>query len=453
MTLSGIIDRIAPSSFHRGHPILVLLALLLITGWALTKLSVPTSVSRIPETLITLFFLFAIARNWRVMRHQPLVWMLGITVLLPPLLLSVNYLIDPESAMRFFGGERFVRLLFFLPIAWFLGGNLRTTMYFLALVFLGYMISILINSDILNLISNILIGQRADFGILNAQHQAMYFGISFLGALCFIGLHRLNSNPAIRGIALATCILIAVISFLGIVATTTRAVWLGIALCTIVTCLFLMWCIIKDPKYRKIGASLLSVVVVSSGALTLLFSDRIISRFEAEMGTIGLLFEGDLTAIPPNSTGLRIHSWIIATDWIAERPLTGWGEKIRTHAINSSPGSSDLQMRNIEHFHNSYFEFGIAYGLIGVLALLSIFAWINFKTWQITQQDDENKPVFYFTALGTIFLLFINLFESYWFFWSGAFITSVTYAPAATIILRNHLQGISENRKKTSQAN
>jgi len=129
-------------------------------------------------------------------------------------------------------------------------------------------------------------------------------------------------------------------------------------------------------------------------------------------------------------------------DKISERPLTGFGAKIRKSVIQGSDILPDHIKKNFGHFHNSYIEFTLAYGLVGLVFLLSVFIWVNYRMYHIAKNDKRYKSIWYFTFYGSVFMAVINIFESYVFFWTGVYSMSILLAPAYSL----HLADLYKNK-------
>lgn len=429
------VNRWFPSDFNRGPNWVVWLGLLASFTAVFIKLWTPTSINRIPEALYTLPFFYILIVNFRWLKNDRIIQLFGLAIVLPILFYGINYIRDPALATELEGLDKLVKLFFFVPIAWWLGGKFRTTVVFLLLAFFGLLVAMAVNSDLAQQWSLIKRGIRVDYGILNAQHVAQFFGIALIGFLtlgsCCWKLNRLKAK-----MGLATAVLTgALISLLVVLTTQTRAAMLALALCGALAYLIYSIALLRKPAHWATKATVLAIPLLAI-LITLPFMDSVTKRIQQEQTTLTAIAAGDWNNIPASSLGVRVNTAIVALEWISERPLIGWGGDVNGYAINNSDRLSDSIKNQFGHFHNTLIEFTLAYGVLGLLVLLALYLTLTKQAYLLR---NSSNPALQATAQFTLFtLLFfavINQLESYLFYYSGVFANSVAFAPLYSLIL------------------
>ncbi len=429
------VNRWFPSDFNRGPNWVVWLGLLASFTAVFIKLWTPTSINRIPEALYTLPFFYILIVNFRWLKNDRIIQLFGLAIMLPILFHGINYIRDPALATELEGLDKLVKLFFFVPIAWWLGGKFRTTVVFLLFAFFGLLVAMAVNSDLAHQWSLIKRGIRVDYGILNAQHVGQFFGIALIGFLT-LGTYCRKLNTPKAKLGLATAVLTgALISLLVVLTTQTRAALLALALCGALAYLIYSIALLRKPAHWATKATVLTIPLLAI-LITLPFMDSVTKRIQQEQTTLTAIAAGDWNNIPASSLGVRVNTAIVAMEWISERPFIGWGGDVNGYAINNSDRLSNSIKNRFGHFHNTLIEFTLAYGVLGLLVLLTLYLTLAKQAYLLRI---SSNPAFQATAQFTLYtLLFfavINQFESYLFYYSGVFANSVAFAPLYSLIL------------------
>lgn len=424
------VNRWFPSHFNRGPNWLVWLGLLASFTAVFIKLWTPTSINRIPEALYTLPFFYALAVNFGWLKRDRIIQLFGLAILLPIVFYGINYLRDPVLAAEHEGLDNLAKLFFFVPIAWWLGGNLRTIGWFLTIAFAGLVTASLLDPSLGSTLKALISGQRVDFNILNAQHVGLYYSLALIGLLSY--LPTLIKRPYTTvGIVRAVLAIAAIgLCILVIIGTQTRAAWLALALCAVLWVLSTAYRALKAGKAKQLIAPLLILTVLST-LFGIALKEPIANRVSTENTTLAAIIEGDWNNIPYSSIGIRINTWIEALPWIAERPIIGWGGDVRKTVIDSSERLPDNIKQQYGHFHNSYIEFTLSYGLVGLIVLLTLLYTLLKQTRGSGKPSAANQSlaIDLFAWYSIILLAIMNVFESYLFFWSGVYVASIVFAP------------------------
>lgn len=468
---------------------------LVIISWLALAISILFKLSAYPVSQFNLELIFVLAflgglvfRPWQL-KFDVAIHLIALSVLLPLLFFVINYLEDPSLAMEYFVFEKLVRLMAFSAIGFWLGGKLRNIYVFLSLVFLGLIIALL-NVDTLPAFKNIFRGGRVDFGISNAQHTAMFFGLAIIGFISFYKELLLFLEHKKFKIVLITlfsaALLLAIIIFVG---SQTRVALIGMNFLFILSIIHFLLSFKKHSTPKKVVylfcvyAFLSSIVLSLSTAHTLnkrgydillsfitpstptintrepeVLSPSIVTPTSTintheteksvakELPSSNLTFNIDLNNIPMSSLGIRINTWIEASKWIREKPLHGWGGKAAEQVILQSNFPDNIK-KAFGHFHNSYIEFTLAYGLIGLIFILLIYSWVNRQIYLLAKENAKYQGIWLFTLYGSLYLMVINISESYVFFSTGAYATAFLLAPAYSLYLSKLYNQIKKEPK------
>jgi len=319
------------------------------------------------------------------------------------------------------------KLFIFISVAWWLRGSTRNTLFLWGVAATGFLLTtfFLAPPNEENWITG-LSGERADFGIRNAQHSSMFFGTLLLGMVAF-GKRSCQPGKQ-RGLRITLWSVMLIVALAGIVVGQTRAVWIG----TIVALSMglLVWGgffvlrrgIRQFLKYLSIFLAILAFLVVIFGVG---LGDSLEKRVNKENDVISQVLHGDLTQIPYTSVGIRVNSWIAATEWIAERPLIGWGAKGKSLVMRETAWLPEKVAKKYGHLHNFFMETWVAYGLLGLLAIGALIVWVGRATWLAWRAGAMSSDMAFFGMIFFVFWMIINQFESYESFWTGLYVHNI----------------------------
>jgi O-antigen ligase len=308
------------------------------------------------------------------------------------------------------------KLFLCIAVAWWLRGSVSAAKYLLLVFMAGILVSLVLNSSVDAWRAG-LAGSRVDFGYTNAQHIAFYFGLLLIMGVGW--LFKCIGTGAAKyewGVALA----LTVLGVVGGVVTQTRAVWLALGLIFLGLMVVGLLCLLKHRRSWPRSKLLLScVVVVGVVAFTVSTIAPVIEkRFLQEQEVMEALAAGKMVDVPFTSIGIRVHTWSYALDKIQERPLTGWGAKSRGALIDEGPFPDWLKVR-FGHFHNSYLELLLAYGVLGLAAIAILTAMILKGTMALLTTPHRHWGMG--LLISWAFFFIINVFESYLIFNSGMY--------------------------------
>lgn len=352
------------------------------------------------------------------LRRSAIVWLAVAAIIMALISWSASWLMIPEWAESSFKVHRVTIWFAMIPVAVILGGRQRNVYLLWGCALLGLLLTPWISGDGMAEWQRGLAGARIDFGLHNAQHAAMLFATAALGIAAFIP-RFLGRGRRLAGLAWLALLAICIAA---VVATQTRGVWAGFIAGALIVAT--IWVMELRNRYRKrrrsifAGAMATAACVLAIGYLTL--GDIVSQRLAAEREALQLLQQGQMEKIPDTtSTGVRLHTWREALNWIAEHPLVGWGGNGRSLIFDHSTNLSESIKQNFGHLHNSYLDLLANYGLLGLAALLALVYWLVSRSLRAYRAGYVSAGSLTFCLSFTVFFGVVNVFESYLFYDSG----------------------------------
>ncbi|MDH3760010.1 MAG: O-antigen ligase family protein [Gammaproteobacteria bacterium] len=412
--LHAWIERYFPCPYDRGGSLLVIVGVFSALLYVYTKIGFKDELRDLPQNLMVLTFLISAWGQRQKLKSDLIFKLLFLAMLIPWLLFGINALIDYETAIKYRSTNDLLKLFLFLPLAWWVGGSREGAIRMLTLAFLGLMTAIALDPNLMQSLSRLWAGQRVDFGIYNAQHGGLFFGLVILFCVCSLS-QRIRDKLALNRVA-AVLVFVGLVSLSGLLGTQTRAAILGLFVAAFVA---LLLRIRKGDLFHRYHLSTAKAVLVSVLVIGLLSwpATTLYKRLAGEKTTIHAVLTGNLDEVPFVSSGIRIHSWIEALHWIAEKPITGWGQKARSDVILLSERfPEEIKNAGFGHLHNGYLEILLGFGVVG-LAFVCILLVVLLRRIKLAASDDLYAFAFY----SSILFLVMNVFESFFIYSSGEF--------------------------------
>lgn len=376
-------------------------------------------VSRAAESIFILCFAIA----WWVEPDPSIKWNRVFLLLLSFIVLQVGvhfFAVErfPEVADQQVKAARHMTKLFLcIAVAWWLRGSAKAAKYLLMVFIAGIVVSLAFNSNVETWASG-LSGRRVDFGYTNAQHIAFYSGLLLITGVGWF--FKCIGNRAAK-LEWTIALVLTVLGFAGVVVTQTRAVWLALALILLGLVVLSLLRVLKHSRSAwlkpKLLLSLFAVVGVVAFTASAI-APVVEKRLSDEQDVIEAIGAGRMDDVPFSSIGIRVHTWAYGWERVQERPLTGWGAKSRGPLIDEGPFPDGLKNR-FGHFHNSYLEALLAYGVLGLAAIAILTVMILKGT--ILLLNTAHKQWGIGLLISWAFFFIINLFESYLIFNSGMY--------------------------------
>ncbi|MBS3951335.1 MAG: O-antigen ligase family protein [Methylomicrobium sp.] len=399
--------------FDSGRSWLAFLGALTVLLYAFLGISAPGFAGKLIYVLMLSSVVFFFTAPVEVRRSTVFVLLL-ISVCVPLASWALSLLTHPELAEKSPKVNRVVNWLLPITVAFALGGSTRNTLLAWAAALLGLLVATWLGGGFTEVLRG-LEGYRVDFGLHNAQHTAMYFGVALLGLLNF--LPRLIARQSSRWFIFPVWLALVVFIATCVIIAQTRAVWLGLSVS------LLVMAVMFAQSLRHYRGLMLGLLIATASLLFLIGQSELVERrVESEVKTFTSVFQGSLEQIPFDSSGIRLHSWVEAADWIVQRPIFGWGGNGRGLVIMKATSFPESLRQRFGHLHNSYLDTLVNFGAVGLLLLLGLWAWLTFSTVAAYRRGVLPRDMLQFFVSFMVFWTTINFFESYIYFSSGTFV-------------------------------
>lgn len=388
------------------------------------------------ESVSALLGLVVVLAYGRGIRSTAPLWLLLAALLVQCLSWWLGYQHHPDWVADNPQVDRLAKLFIFIAVAWWLGGSTRNTLLLWGVAALGYFAATLLIDGVYQDWLTGLKGARVDFGIRNAQHSSMMFG-ALLMALVVLAPRLLRAGKW-RWLRVGIWSFALVLSTIAVLIGQTRAVWLGLLLAmpaALAAWFVYYWVKKGSVAPRTLGAAALVIVLLAGLAIAVL-GKPVANRVAAESEVIEQLAGGQFEQIPYTSIGIRINTWLAGAEWIAERPIVGWGGEGRSLAIKHTEWLPDDVRESFGHLHNFFLEIWVAYGLLGVVLILALSIWIGQGCWRSWRAGVLPGDMALFGAAFFIYWVVVNQFESYNSFWTGVYVHNLVVGGLVTHIWR-----------------
>lgn len=313
--------------------------------------------------------------------------------------------------------RHYIRLFLFLAVGWWLYKNETLATIMFSFLILSFLTKVALDASFLHW-DSILSGRRMRFGFSNAQHAGIYAG-SILFVTLFLQVKALQTPKVLARICLQILLSsIMAISIVIILSSQTRGIFIGLA--AGLPILLVAWGI-HSPIAKKLGRKKTIMASCLLIAFSLFFAFQhgsMEKRFTAATKTTSALIKGGINNTPITSSGIRLHQWHLAAQLIMERPLFGHGGATKEKLIRES-SMPKAAISNFGHFHNSYLELGVAYGL-GATFIFLFLLYFLFQRIIKALRTKQVSPYFGYMSVGWLAFFFTaNIFESYIMYQSG----------------------------------
>lgn len=361
------------------------------------------------HALMMLAFFVSIYKAPRSAKRDPAWYFIIAAIAISLFIYLWSNAIFPEYGEHHPSTGKLLSLCLFFPVAWWLGGDARNVLNLLMFAVIGFFVDLLLNGSWTDFAAGIA-EKRVDFNMQNAQHAAIFFSVSFIGWLLFVRRVIGTEVGRLKGIRILIWIFGIFFLGAGCIVTQTRSAWYGVA----VALLFVAFIVLLNRKYalRQMFVGFATIVIVLA-ALLYPMSNMVSNRLSQETDVMHQLLAGDIENMPYSSIGIRVHTWVEAWKWIRQRPITGWGGNIKADVFAESDTLPTWVVERFGHFHNSYIEILLSYGIIGILFVTALFYFIARHTWLAWRAGLMPSDIFLFGVAFLIFWLLVNMTESY----------------------------------------
>lgn len=380
----------------------------------LTAFGAP-AVAEVATALLVLAFLAAAPRA-RGLLQEPVVLLAlaGAAYGLVHTLVS-GLLSPPHAGLYWEGLTSWLKLLLFIPVAFFSRGDEHKLDLLLLLLLAGLLFRMLFRMDWATLIGDPgeILNLRPGFG-LPALAFALYSGAGLIG-LATVGRRLPDSGPRAptrNPLAMAFWAFAAGILLLGLSLTAARSGWLALLVAMPVA----LWVSRATPSttraqgrvqtWMKFAAALAVAVLVLLGA------QRTFERAAWELNALTTSPSGSEQP-PLTSDRVRLNGLRFGVETWLERPWFGWGAGASGHLLESADpdGLRFDDGAQLEHLHNTYLEILIQFGAIGLL-LVAALPLALARGLRSSRRNGQIAPRYCGFFLGILVLVLIwSLFE------------------------------------------
>lgn len=290
-------------------------------------------------------------------------------------------------------------------------------------------------------------GRRVYFGLQNAQHSGMLFGIVALGMVAFFKRMVLPDWRVMPfrliGWVLAFGFIIFAVFASQARAVVVAAIILMILSTVVVVGILFFWVMkgvrpgLNSAKMVGLGAFFLLVAIVVSVGILQTHSGVAPERNLASATlTIENFLAGTLEEVERNATAERLVSWQAALEWSRERPVFGWGHSGGAIVMQKTEWLPEGRLRAWGHVHSTYLELLVRYGLLGISLYVALSIWVGWHSYRAFCSGSMPLDFLAFFIAFFVFWAIVNAFESYMFYWTGVYAFNVVMAVLLGFIWR-----------------
>lgn len=368
--------------------------------------------------------LLCIYKYGKAANSAPLFILVLLSILVQSIPWALSHLTHPEWAVKNLEVDYLTRWFIFIPLAWWVAQYKHG----IWLLYLAAAASILLSPWLAGYGTQEIIdglqGKRVDFNLENAQHTSLFFGIVALGLICFTPrIYRTKKYLVLfstSAIALSLC---------AVLISASRQSWLALLVTFAVFTLFFIIKLYKSSLHPNTTKAIVLLLTLCAGLVyTVAKSDYVLNRVMTEKTAISKILSTDFDNVPYSSFGIRLHSWVAATDFIEEKPTFGWGSNGMTLVIKKTEWLPDFVRKQFGHLHNSYIEIVVNFGIIGLIFYLSAWVYLTKKVLQHIRNKELPADIGYFYFSFLCFWSVMICFEAYQNYWTGTLCLQVILA-------------------------
>ncbi|MFH1473202.1 MAG: O-antigen ligase family protein [bacterium] len=212
-------------------------------------------------------------------------------------------------------------------------------------------------------------GVRVDGTLGNASYLAVYMLFHI-----FVALYLMCQTQKNKVLKWAYVVLIVLQTFI-LYHTATRGAILGLFGGLLVIAILNIRNK-ENIKMRKISYATLGLIVVLAGGFWLVRNSSFVNESP-------VLSRFSTISTEEFKTGGRSFVWPMALKGIAERPILGWGQDNFNYVFNQNYKPEMYALEPwFDRAHNIFLDWGVAGGLLGLLAYLSFYIILIYLIWR-----------------------------------------------------------------------
>jgi len=410
--------------------------LIIIFSYSLFHISVPQigSLSLIFLILGTLP-IFIVYKN-KIFKTP--IMILLILILVTQILSWINSLIYlPEFANTLPTIDRLGKLFIFIFIAYWLKGSIKNITYLWLFFCFGFLMTIISNVDLVTIFQHGFDQPRVDFLIKNTQWDSMLSGTSLLisFALFYNTLISIKFSKTMKVLLLLITFMFILLFTYFVIITQSRQVWLGLFSAMTIGAFSYLFI------YKIVNLKIIFTLPIFILSIIFIFTSSHIvqDRIHEESNVVSSIFDTN-SSIKMSSIGVRVNSWLDASEWIQKHPLVGLDSEAIPQVIQQSTRFNDILKSRYGHLHNFFIETLVAYGFIGFILILALYYFIIKSISSSSLSTQEKKYHLLISIIFTTYWIVINNFETFSSRSLGVFVHNLIFASFYTFYLTDYLK-------------
>jgi len=372
---------------------------------------------RIGSAMMTVALLLQWRDLWPRIRRDPIFWT-GLALLLYLIVdawRGVQLYPATTVAQRHGVGDVAVfTMLSVLPVAWWMGGNIRRIGWVLVLALAGLTIGILLDFNWADPRSYLhgerLVAMRSPNG-LGLYSATAVLGLAIFGTQ-FILRGDKAANPGLRYAFTTVWVVAAALFAVVLVLAQSRSAWLAAAVVIVPAVALYVYQLIRSGTPRaSVSWRLLLMVfagVVIAGSIAIYASFGAIEKRIVSAGEELAVENPDATAeISDIAVRTRLELWKFGLTRFAEHPILGIGPGSARHLISTE---SPPIIQRYRHFHNLYLHLLVTVGLVGATLVFAIGALVARAAWRTLRAGSMPVEIGYFVGGAALLYLVVSFF-------------------------------------------
>jgi O-antigen ligase len=365
--------------------------------------------------LLTLIFLIRFDA-WRELARDPVALIALAFGLYVAVHSAFAYVLEPTPALAqavIDNGTDWLKLLLFIPLAYWAGGRPDRVRLLLLLGIAGFTLATFRKID----------WATFDAAFFSTRFESYLPAIAFgmfagLGALGLLATRRAfwveRDRPWQRWLAVTLWAVWLLILLEGLLLSQSRGSWLGF-LGGLAVLMLVEWrarhATPATSTRRRWPAILL--VTAALGAILSSQYQTIEMRLTDQTETLQQVISGDVAEVASDPVGLRVSALLFTVEKWRERPWFGWGAGTSREWIAAS-GRADTLMDNTEwlpHLHNAYAETLFQFGTVGLLLAVALVWALVRATGEECRAGRLPADLCRLFLITLVFVLIWNLFN------------------------------------------
>ncbi len=368
--------------------------------------------------LLTVAFL-ADFRHWKALWAEPVIKLslvFGAYVATHSVILYL-FAGDPVRSMAAAeAGADWLKLLLFVPFAYWAGAEPGRAGRLMFLALLGFAIGFLRKIDWANFDATFFFTRFESY--LPAIAFGMFCGLGLLGLVAArSAFWSSRHGPITRWLSMVLWVLLLVLMAEGLFLSFSRGTWLAFVVA--LPLLILLEVRGREQSLDHVQGARRALLVsgpLAVAALLVLFGSQfsaVIDRVVHEAPTVMQVLQGDWSGVESDSVGLRAHALRLAAELWWQRPWLGWGAGSSSFLLAASERPELMTAPGdwLPHLHNSYAELLVQFGAVGFVLMAVLVALLAHASWRECRSGRLCAALCRYLLVSLVFVLIWNLFN------------------------------------------